>query len=117
MTLTEANMAAFLILLVTALAFIPLSILSFPYLLQGIGSIVGNWLRRKTAQRRAALKSKSDAERAEAEEQRKSQSSEEEDWEKVGPSRSGSDAETKDEIKVDKDWDGVIGFLHPFWYA
>lgn len=108
-------MAALFILLLTLLGSIPLAFFGIPLLVQTVGAVVGNRLRIKTAQRKELFQRKSLADRARQEQQRKAQPSQDDDWEKVGPSRHASDAQAKDGLRMNEDWDGVIGFLHPFW--
>lgn len=52
-------------------------------------------------------------------------STEDEDWEKVdsnagpggGRTPTNSDGGSGEEAKKPDDWDGIIGFFHPFWYG
>ena len=76
---------------------------------------VGLLLRRKTRDRRQLLRSRVRGEevsyRSRQEEQPKG---DDEDWEKVegySSGRSGGEGSAED------DWEGVVGFFHPFWYA
>ena len=80
------------------------------------GRAVGSYLIRKSSRRRKALiaKLKLDEER-EAVKTRLSPRSDDGDWEKVESyiGRTGNDAEKAE----DDDWEGIIGFFHPFWYV
>lgn len=76
---------------------------------------LGLFLQSKTQARRDAIVNKVKSEQTKYEARYgKPQSSSDEDWEKVGgaigkvASREG---------KVDENWEGIIGFFHPFWYA
>lgn len=40
----------------------------------------------------------------------------EEDWEKVDSSSSCLGTAGSDKAPGNEDWDGIIGFFHPFWY-
>lgn len=40
----------------------------------------------------------------------------EEDWEKVESSSSCEGTAGGDKARENEDWDGIIGFFHPFWY-
>lgn len=41
----------------------------------------------------------------------------EEDWEKVDSSSSVLGTAGSDKAPGNEDWDGIIGFFHPFWYG
>lgn len=100
---------------------------------QLIGSILGlvlrgaGWLiRRRTRSRREYViaRARSDEEELSKSLRAKgSSSAEDEDWEKVdstaGPggvkTTGSSDSATGDGAKRPDDWDGIIGFFHPFW--
>ena len=77
------------------------------------GRLIGSSLKRKSALRRKILLAKVEAEQDDyrAKKQRSS-NGEDEDWEKVetyaaGTARNGESGED--------DWNGVVGFFHPFW--
>jgi alpha-1,2-mannosyltransferase len=97
----------------------PLGVLRF--VLRGVGWVI----QKRTRSRREFLISRV---RADEEEQlvKRSKSSprgEDEDWEKVdssssssgtaGPSKKGGNNGNKG--PADADWEGIIGFFHPFW--
>jgi alpha-1,2-mannosyltransferase len=46
--------------------------------------------------------------------QQKKKKKEDDDWEQVGNTPPGSAAKHG---QVDGEWDGIVGFFHPFWYV
>ena len=98
---------ALLFVFLSLLLSVLLSIIFFPKFVRFLGQQVGHHLRRSCRTRRelllarVATESKNyDAENAEVE-----------DWEEIASvatdGRVGS--------KQDKNWEGIVGFLHPFW--
>jgi alpha-1,2-mannosyltransferase len=102
---------SFMIFLLTVFAVV----LGIPSLLSYIGRTWGWFLRSKCAERRELIFAKVRGEELEYQsKESKTQKSEDEDWERVesyatGTSRNGE--------KAEEEWEGVIGFFHPFWYA
>jgi len=101
------------VVLTLTLAFIPLTIFIFgPKLLFYVGGTFGYYLRKKTEGRRARILEtveKDEKEFAEKGERRDSEEWESVDAYAVGTARNGE--------KGDKEWDGIVGFFHPFWWA
>jgi alpha-1,2-mannosyltransferase len=90
------------------------ALLSAPFVIPLAFRCLGSVLRRRSNGRRALLRARVELEEDayRAQKARQSKSEDEEDWERVesyaaGLSRSSASAES--------DWDGVIGFFHPFW--
>lgn len=80
------------------------------WLVRSVGTTFGWYLRRKTAARRHAILSQVRSEETDYQSQEKK--SDDGDWEKleshaVGSSPNGGQA--------DDEWEGIIGFFHPFW--
>lgn len=80
------------------------------WLVRSAGTTFGWYLRRKTAARRQAILSQVRNEETDYQSQEKK--SDDGDWEKleshaVGSSPNGGQA--------DDEWEGTIGFFHPFW--
>lgn len=80
------------------------------WLVRSVGTTFGWYLRRKTAARRQAILSQVRSEETDYQSQEKK--SDDGDWEKlesyaVGSSPNGGQA--------DYEWEGIIGFFHPFW--
>jgi alpha-1,2-mannosyltransferase len=103
------------IILALLLSIVPIfSVILVPKIIIAAGRIVGWYLRRKTAGRRAQI-----LERVESEEKlfavdEGSRRDSDEDWENVESYAAGT---AKNGEKADKEWDGIVGFFHPFWYA
>ena len=84
-----------------------------PKLLFSTGSLFGYYLRKKTAGRRAQILDLVESEEKEylAENGKRRDS---DDWEEV---EAYATASSNNGEKADKDWDGIVGFFHPFWYV
>ena len=83
-----------------------LSIVFFPSLVRFLGAQVGHYLRRASRTRRELLLARvatesNNYEAGHAE-------TEDGDWEEVASTVLGN--------KADKQWEGIVGFFHPFWY-
>jgi alpha-1,2-mannosyltransferase len=105
----------FPVLLVSVLSTLPLlTVLLGPRIVAAAGRTIGWYLRRKTAGRRAQiLECVEEEEKILAEDQGARRDSDEE-WENVESYAAGT---AKNGEKADKEWDGIVGFFHPFWYA
>jgi alpha-1,2-mannosyltransferase len=106
----SANWTSLLIIL--AIACTPLTILLLgPKIILRIGSTFGYYLRKKTTGRKAQILELVEAEekgfKEEGGERRDS-----DEWESVEAYAVGS---AKNGEKADKEWDGIVGFFHPFW--
>lgn len=99
----------FITLLIACLPFA--SYLVVPKLVRYIGGIFGFYLRKKTAGRRAQILELVEADEKEflvnGGERRNS-----DDWENV---EGYAAATAGKEEKGKSDWDGIVGFFHPFW--
>lgn len=89
------------------------------FVLRFVLSNVGWLVQRRTRTRREVITSQVRAEQEEfisecAKSPPQTQTVEE-DWEKVDSSTSGSGTTGGNKTREDEDWDGVIGFFHPFW--
>lgn len=88
-------------------------LLGGPKLVGYVGRTVGFYLRQKTAGRKAQVLEKVQKDQIEYRDNREKRR-DIDDWEDVesyatGPSKNGQ--------KADKEWDGIVGFFHPFWYG
>ncbi|KAK2066445.1 hypothetical protein P8C59_000268 [Phyllachora maydis] len=105
---------------VSLLALVPLAWLVFvPAIWRMLGLILGWYLRRKTEGRRAQLRELMDADEKTYEEAAKttkmgSDDDDDDDWENVDAYAPGT---AKNGGSVEKDWDGIVGFFHPFCNA
>jgi hypothetical protein len=105
----ELLVMALLFVFLSLLLSVLVSVVFFPQIVRFLGQQAGHHLRRSCRTRRelllarVATESKSyEAEHAEVE-----------DWEEIASvatdGRVGS--------KQDKQWEGIVGFFHPFWYG
>lgn len=87
-------------------------VLGVPRVVGAVGRSLGYYLRKKTAGRKAQILEKVEADEkewvAKAEGRRDS-----DEWENVEAYATGT---AKNGDKGDKEWDGIVGFFHPFWY-
>lgn len=102
----------------SAAAAMPLVIFFFlPWLWRAVGAGFGWYLRRKTEGRRHQV-----IEIMEVDERRFAQeeapdtkrSSSDDDWETVDGYTTGT---ADNGAKGQKEWDGIVGFFHPFWFV
>ena len=85
-----------------------------PRVVRLIGSSYGRVIRSRTGQRRdQAIDRASEAKRNSNTAGVKDNTSSDDDWEEVD----GTAEPTKSRIPENSDWDGIVGFFHPFWYA
>jgi alpha-1,2-mannosyltransferase len=90
----------------------PLAIMILgPKLLFKVGSMFGYYLRKKTAGRKAQILELVDADEKEFKEEG-GERRDSDEWENVEAYAVGS---SKNGEKADKEWDGIVGFFHPFW--
>jgi alpha-1,2-mannosyltransferase len=84
-----------------------------PKLLFYVGGIFGYYLRKKTAGRKAQILEMVEAGEkefaAEGGDRRDS-----DEWENVEAYATGT---SKNGETADREWDGIVGFFHPFWYG
>lgn len=98
-------------LLVNVLTVFAVAYTLTPRLVNYFGNVWGNQIRRRTQQRRELLIARARTENAESRGERTRTVDDE--WEKIDRSRSRSGSE--DEESNHDQWEGVIGFFHPFW--
>lgn len=94
---------------------LPLGVLRL--VLRGVG-----WaIQKRTKSRRELVLSRVRIEDEDFQARRSKSSSggsgEDEDWEKVDSSSSSSGTAGNKQTGREEDWDGIIGFFHPFWYG
>ena len=95
-----------------------------PYLIRYVGKLIGNNLKSRTQQRRELLlsraKSEDKGETVQASlpsEKQSSSTSLDSEWEKVDEGAKTPKQCTPKQTEQDKDFEGVIGFFHPFCNA
>lgn len=88
-----------------------------PILLRRVGALVGWAILKKTEGRRALLVSLMDEENSKTtpESNADSKISSSDGWEKI--QASSNEVKANPSEAKHKDWDGIIGFFHPFWYV
>ncbi|EAQ84030.1 hypothetical protein CHGG_10434 [Chaetomium globosum CBS 148.51] len=105
-----------------ALIFIPLARFLYPLLWRTAGSFLGWYLRKKTEGRRCHILELVESDEKEYRESRKNNTStsgengEDGEWEKVDAHTTGT-SKNGDKGSGDDDWDGIVGFFHPFCNA
>jgi len=105
----------FPVLIVSVLSTLPLLIVLLgPKITAAAGRTVGWYLRRKTAGRRAQILECVEGEEKALIEDQSAKRDSDEEWENVESYAAGT---AKNGEKADKEWDGIVGFFHPFWYA
>jgi alpha-1,2-mannosyltransferase len=94
---------------------VAVSVSSFllPKALRFGGELLGSSLRRASRTRRELLLARvTNEQRTYDAEHTRTKRKEEDDWEEVKASAVGSAVNGG---KADKDWNGIVGFFHPFW--
>lgn len=90
-----------------------LALLVGKWLLRSLGIAIGWYLKRKTsARRRSILLQVQLEEESFQTQERYAARSDDEDWERVESYKAGT---ASNGGRAYKDWEGVIGFFHPFW--
>ena len=88
--------------------------LTAAYVIGNLAKLLGWVLRRKTQLRRKLIVNRvnKELETYPSSRERSSPKSEDEEWEKVESHVRGR---AKGILQGDEDWQGIIGFFHPFW--
>lgn len=103
------------VILTLILGFTPLTvILGGPKLIRYLGQLVGNYVRRKTAGRRTQITELVEVERKAFLEAHKGARRDSDEWENVEAYAAGT-AKNGEGGKGDEEWNGIVGFFHPFW--
>jgi alpha-1,2-mannosyltransferase len=101
------------LILLSLLVSVAVSLIFLPKTLRFAAELVGHHLRRSCRTRKELLLGRVANETKAYEALQKNTRKEDDDWEQVGSSASGS---APDE-KADSGWDGIVGFFHPFCNA
>ena len=91
-----------------------LIILLGPWIITAAGRALGWSLRRRTAGPRVQILERIEGEEKALANDQSARRDSDDDWENVESSAVGS---AKNGEKADEEWDGIVGFFHPFWYA
>lgn len=103
-----------LLILVSLLAPALVALLFLPKTLHLVAGLVGQHLRRSSRTRRELLLARVENETKAYEAEGKSKKKEDDDWEQVGGTPPSSAVKGD---QADSEWDGIVGFFHPFWYV
>ncbi|KAH6848279.1 glycosyltransferase family 4 protein [Chaetomium sp. MPI-CAGE-AT-0009] len=113
----------FIYAILQILFLIPLVGFFYPLIWRTTGSLLGWYLRKKTDGRRCHILELVEADEKEYRESRSNSSSrnsgetgEDGEWENVDPYTIGT-SKNGDKGDRDEDWDGIVGFFHPFCNA
>jgi len=101
--------------LLVSVAVLAVTVLSFSSILRNVGTAVGWYLRKSTQPRRTLLLEKVATEEREYEAKKsRNDETEDDEWEKVESvvTRTAANGGTPG-----KEWKGIVGFFHPFWYV
>lgn len=91
-----------------------LSLVFLPKIIHFLAKSLGQHLRWSSRTRRELLLARVATETKTYEADQRNGKKEDDDWEKIG-NATVSSKESND--SRDSDWDGIVGFFHPFWYA
>lgn len=106
-----------IIYLVAILGMTPMFLLFMgPKILFWLGGTLGYYLRKKTAGRKAQVLELVEQDEAAwiKEGKEKGERRDSDEWESVDAYAAGS---AKNGEKGEEEWDGIVGFFHPFWFA
>lgn len=100
---------ALLFILVSLLVSVVISVVFFPRIVRFLTAQVGHYLRRSSRTRRDLLLARvsNETKKYEAEHPEV----EDHDWEEIAFVATGGKASSKGE----QQWEGIVGFFHPFW--
>lgn len=105
---------SFLVVIFSLLVPLLVSLVFVPNVFRFLGQIVGSHLRRSSRTRRELLLARVETEKRKYDAQHGDEKRDGDDWEHVA-STTTSSAVGKE--KVDRNWSGIVGFFHPFWYV
>ena len=101
-------------ILLSLLVPVLLALVFLPKTLRFFAELVGHRLRRSSRTRRELLLARVATETKNFEAEHQEKSSEDDDWENIGPAAIGSAVNGG---KANSEWNGIVGFFHPFWYG
>lgn len=87
-----------------------------PRFISLLGQTLGNHIRSKTKQRRELLLARAKTERQQYDE-KQTQTTVDEEWEKIDHRSSNISSDRQTRETNGNDWDGIVGFFHPFCNA
>lgn len=101
---------ALLFVSLSLLVSVLISILFFPAIVRFLGQRVGHHLRRSSRTRRELLLARVATESKNFKQEQTE--AEDYDWEELASVATDGRAGNRE----DKQWEGIVGFFHPFWY-
>jgi hypothetical protein len=105
---------ALLVMLLSLLLTAAISVVLLPKTLHLLAELVGQRLRHSSRTRRELLLDRVAAETRAFEAAHTATSKDDDDWEKIVPSPSGSAVIGGG---AGAEWNGIVGFFHPFWWV
>ncbi|KAK4994598.1 asparagine-linked glycosylation protein [Elasticomyces elasticus] len=111
-------MAVPLLPVLTILLLIGTAFFLFPLLFRFTLQTIGSHVRSRTLSRRQILRARANADAKSASSSASSaHTSIDSEWQKIENENNGNNNNTTTRSNADRDWDGVIGFFHPFCNA
>lgn len=101
---------ALLLILSSLLVPVIFTLLFYPAIIRFLGAQAGHYLRRSSRTRRSLLLARVATESKNYE--AKHAEIEDYDWEEIASVATDGNAAKEQ----DKQWEGIVGFFHPFWY-
>jgi alpha-1,2-mannosyltransferase len=102
------------LIILSLLLSVIISAVFLPKILRFGAELLGHQLRRSSRTRRELLLARVASETKRHEAEQKNKKKEDDDWEEVGNTASNNKSIAG---KADSEWDGIVGFFHPFWYG
>jgi alpha-1,2-mannosyltransferase len=100
------------LIILSLLLSVIISAVFLPKILRFGAELLGHQLRRSSRTRRELLLARVASETKKHEAEQKNKKKEDDDWEEVGNITASSKLSAG---KTDSEWDGIVGFFHPFW--
>ena len=105
-------------LLLAALAVLSFAYVLLPSFVRLCGKTIGNHVRQKSQQRKSLLLARAASDKKQHQELSAASTTVDDEWEKIDKSQSRSISDiTAPQDQPNREWTGVVGFFHPFWYA
>jgi alpha-1,2-mannosyltransferase len=99
----------------SVLAIFPLvALFVIPIAWRLVGASLGWYLRKKTDGRRCRILEVMEEDRRAFAESNKEHKGSDDEWENIDAHAVGTSGNGE---KGEKEWDGIVGFFHPFWYV
>lgn len=106
-----------LVILLSLLAPVLASVIFLPKTLRFLAELVGHHLRRSSRTRRELLLARVATESKNYVSEQSRNGKEDDDWEEIGNIAIGSAVNGGSAGSAGSEWNGIVGFFHPFWYG